>query len=254
MMARTSIDLNADVGEGVGTDAELVPLVSSVNIACGGHAGDAESMRATILLAQLHGAAIGAHPGFADRENFGRKEIPVSDEEAAALVIGQVARLQEVAAGLGARVGHVKLHGALYNMAARDAVLATAVVAAIARHGDGSGGPLVLYALAGSIMVAEGRRMGLRVLGEGFADRAYRGDGSLRPRGEPGALIEDAGETAGQALLISTGEPVPVRGAPAVRIDAETLCLHGDSPAAVSSARAIRERLESAGIRIRTGY
>lgn len=257
MSARASIDLNADVGEGVGSDAALVPLVSSVNIACGAHAGDEASMRETIRLALRHGIGIGAHPGFADREHFGRRELAVSPADAAELVVSQVARLQAVAAGLGARVGHIKLHGALYNMAARDLALAAAVAAAIALHRDRSGGPPVLYALAGSLLVAEGRRAGLRVLGEGFADRAYRADGSLQPRTEPGAVIEDPGATAEQALLIATGHVTVGRDGSTIPIDAETLCVHGDSPAAVASARAIRERLDAAGIAVRpaaSGY
>jgi 5-oxoprolinase (ATP-hydrolysing) subunit A len=242
------------VGEGVGTDQELVPLVSSVNIACGGHAGDEATMRATIRLAQEHGAAIGAHPGFADRENFGRKEITMAPGETATLVTGQLARLQAVAAGLGARMGHVKLHGALYNMAARDPRLAAEVAAAIALHRDRSAGPPVLYALAGSVLVSEARRVGLTVVGEGFADRAYRGDGSLQPRSEPNALIEDPEEVATQALLIALGQPVSARDGSKIAIDARTLCLHGDSPAAVRSARAIRECLESAGVAVRRAY
>jgi UPF0271 protein len=254
LSARDSIDLNADVGEGFGTDEELVPLVSSVNIACGGHAGDEATMRATIRLAQAHGAAIGAHPGFADRENFGRVEIQMGPAEAAALVTSQLARLQAVAASLGARVGHVKLHGALYNMAARDLQLAAAIAAALVLHRDRSGGPLVLYALAGSGLVAEARLAGLKVLGEGFADRAYRNDGSLQPRSEPGALIEDPGETAEQALLFASAKAVRSRDGASIAVDADTLCLHGDSPAAVLSARAIRQCLESAGIKVRPVY
>jgi UPF0271 protein len=249
--ARASIDLNADVGEGVGTDAELLPLVSSVNIACGAHAGDEGTMRETIRLALRHGVAVGAHPGFADREHFGRRELAMSPADAADLVIDQVVRLQAVAVGLGARVGHVKLHGALYNMAARDPALAAAIAAAVALHRDRSGGPTVLYALAGSVLVAEARRVGLRALGEGFADRAYRRDGSLQPRSEPGALIEEPAAAAEQALLIATGRVVIGRDGSTIPIDADTLCVHGDSPAAVASARAIRERLDSAGIAVR---
>ncbi|HMD61031.1 MAG TPA: LamB/YcsF family protein, partial [Opitutaceae bacterium] len=131
MNVRSSIDLNADVGEGCGWDAELIPLVSCVNVACGAHAGDLGTMRLAVALAQRHGAAIGAHPGFADRENFGRSEMPVSPPEAAALVVEQARLLQKVAACIGAKVGHVKLHGALYSMASRDRALATAVVEAL---------------------------------------------------------------------------------------------------------------------------
>jgi UPF0271 protein len=254
MNARASIDLNADVGEGSGSDAALVPLVSSVNIACGAHAGDEAEMEEAIRLAQRHGAAIGAHPSFEDRENFGRKEILLSPEEAAALVIAQTRILQHVAARQGARVGHIKLHGALYNMAARDPALAAAVSAAVARHRDQSGGPGVLFALAGSALVAAGKRLGLHMVGEAFADRTYRPDGSLTPRSEPGSVIADPEEASSQALCLATGVAVRVVGGSPVVIAAESICLHGDSPAAVAAASKLRQRLDFAGIKVRAAY
>jgi len=250
MSARTAIDLNADVGEGLAQDAELVPLVSRVNIACGAHAGDAASMRQAVALALRHGVAIGAHPGLADREHFGRREIPVAPGEARALVLEQTRLLGAVASGLGARVGHVKLHGALYNMAARDAELAAAVADAVAELGRGAGAPLELVALAGSALAGAGRARGLRVLGEAFADRAYRRDGALLARSEEGALL---GEEAAalQALRIAAEGAVRASDGTIVPVDAQTICIHGDSPGAAALARRIRRQLEAAGIAVR---
>jgi UPF0271 protein len=248
MSARRTIDLNADVGEGCASDAELVPLVTSVNIACGAHAGDRETMGGAVALALRHGAAIGAHPGFADRENFGRKELSINPAAAAGLVIGQARMLQEVAAELGARVGHVKLHGALYNMAARDRALAEAIAAALAEDARRSGSPWILFALAGSVLVSAGRERGLRVVGEAFADRTYRRDGTLTPRSEPGAVIGDEDAAATQALRIATHGTVVSADGSEVAVDAGTICLHGDSPSAVEFARRIRRDLEEAGI------
>jgi UPF0271 protein len=245
--ART-IDLNADVGEGCGFDAELVPLVSTVNIACGAHAGDEATMREAVALALRHGAAIGAHPGFADRENFGRREIPITPAEAAELVISQTRALQRVAAEAGARVGHVKLHGALYNMASRERVLANAVSEALAEDAQRSGKPWVLIALAGSVLASVARERGLTVMGEAFADRSYRGDGTLAPRSEAGAVIEDVGEAAAQALRIATEGSVLAGDGAVVTIDAATLCIHGDSAGAAELARVIRREFTRAGI------
>lgn len=251
MNPRASIDLNADVGEGSASDADLVPLVSSVNIACGAHAGDLESMRRTVALALRHGAAIGAHPGFADREHFGRRELAIAPSEAAALVLGQARLLQGVAAGLGARVGHVKLHGALYNMAARDPALAEAIAGALAEEGSRTGSPWTLVALAGSVLASIGRASSLRVVGEAFADRSYRRDGTLTPRSEPGAVIDDEDACARQALRIAAEGIVLAADGSAVAVDADTICLHGDSPRAVAFARRIRAELAAAGIAVR---
>jgi UPF0271 protein len=250
-MKRTTIDLNADVGEGCGHDEGLVPLVSSVNIACGAHAGDEETMRWAVALALRHGAAIGAHPGFADRENFGRKELSINPTAAAGLVLGQARRLREIAADLGARVGHVKLHGALYNMAARDRALATAIAAALAAEPGDSGNRWILVTLADSVMASVGREHGLRVVGEAFADRSYRRDGSLTPRSEPGAVIADAGAAAHQALRIAAEGIVRNADGEDIRIDAETLCLHGDGASAIEFARRIRREFAAAGIAVR---
>jgi UPF0271 protein len=252
MSLRLSIDLNADVGEGCGHDDELVPLVSSVNIACGAHAGDEATMRSTVELALRHGAAIGAHPGFADRANFGRREIPVSPREAADRVVGQTHRLEEIAHGLGARLRHVKLHGALYNMASRDPKLADAVARALfeakGRHGD----HWVLVALAGSELAAAGRALGMRVLSEGFADRAYTPGGALAPRSVPGAFIVDEELAAAQAARLARDGLVRATDGSDIRVDADTICIHGDSPRSAALARRIRERLAADGIGVRS--
>jgi UPF0271 protein len=249
-MGGGSIDLNADVGEGCGSDPDLVPLVTSVNIACGAHAGGRDTMRRTIELALLHGAGIGAHPGFADRENFGRRELSISPAAAAGLVLGQARMLEDVAAELGAGVGHVKLHGALYNMASRDAALAHAIASALAADTRPSGKPWILVALAGSVLAAAGRNLGLRVVGEAFADRTYRRDGSLTPRTEPGAVIEDADAASRQALRIAQDRRVAAADGAEVQVEAGTLCLHGDSPSAVDFARRLRRDLAAAGIQV----
>jgi UPF0271 protein len=242
------IDLNADVGEGCGFDAELVPLVSTVNIACGAHAGDEATMRAAVALALQHGAAIGSHPGFADREHFGRRELGITPAEAAELVIGQTRTLQRVAAEAGARVGHVKLHGALYNMVSMDRELAIAVAEVLAEDARRSGRPWVLIALAGSVLVSVARERGLAVLGEAFADRSYRSDGTLTPRPVVGAVIEDSAAAAAQALRIAKEGTVRAGDGTVVAIDASTLCIHGDSPGAAELARLIRREFTRAGI------
>jgi 5-oxoprolinase (ATP-hydrolysing) subunit A len=250
MSRRASIDLNADVGEGWAQDAELVALVSSVNIACGAHAGDEGAMRGAVALALRHGASVGAHPGFADREHFGRRELAVSPSEAAALVVGQARLLQGVAAALGAKVRHVKLHGALYNMAARDGLLADAVAGALAEAGRQSGAPWALYALAGSELASAGRARGLTVLAEAFADRSYARDGSLLPRSDPRALIADEDAVAAQVLRIAREGTARAADGTELQIDADTICVHGDGPNAVRFARRIRLELAAAGIAV----
>jgi len=242
------MDLNADLGEGAPFDAELMSLVTSANVACGAHAGDEETMRSTMALALLHGVSIGAHPGYRDRANFGRREIAIGAAEAAALVEDQLGLARAAAQREGARLSHVKLHGAFYNAAARDPELAESVAAAVKRT-DPS---LALFALAGSMAVAAGLRHGLRTIGEAFFDRAYRSDGSLVPRSEPGALIADEATAVSQVLQLVRAGSVPVLGGgPPVTIAAETVCVHGDGPRAVAFARRLRAALAEAGVSVR---
>jgi UPF0271 protein len=236
------LDLNCDLGEGAGHDAELMPLITSANIACGAHAGDAATMRATVALAQKHGVAIGAHPGFADRENFGRRELLLSEAMVQALVREQVGAL----CALGP-VRHVKPHGALYNLAARDPVVAGAIAAAV--HAVDP--RLILFGLAGSELLRAGRARGLRVASEVFADRTYQADGKLTPRTQPNALIPDEETAVAQVLrMVRKGVVRSTTGAD-VFIAVDTVCLHGDGSHAVAFARRLRRELAAAGIEAR---
>ena len=242
------IDLNCDLGEGAAHDAELMPWITSANIACGGHAGDAATMRATVALARQHGVAVGAHPGFADREHFGRRELPLSPFDVAILVGAQIQALQDVALGLGATVRHVKLHGALYNRASRDRALAEAIVRTVRMTAKEP----MLFALAGSELerVARGHD-DVRVLSEAFADRTYRADGSLTPRSQPGALIQDEDAMVAQVLrMVREGRVRATDGAD-VPLAVETVCVHGDGPHAVAFVRRLARELRQAGIDLR---
>jgi UPF0271 protein len=238
----SSIDLNCDLGEGAGNDAGLMPLVTSANIACGGHAGDEATMRATVALAQKHGVAIGAHPGFPDREHFGRRELEMSPEEIWATVMIQIVALRAIAP-----LRHVKPHGALYNLAARDAIVAGVIadaVLAVDRE-------LILFALAGSELVNAGRARGLRMAEEVFADRTYQSDGSLTPRSRPEAMIQDENTVVAQVLrMIREGKVRSTDGVD-VPIKADTICLHGDGPNAVAFAQRLNVELRKAGIEIK---
>ncbi len=240
------VDLNCDLGEGGTHDAALMPLITSANIACGAHAGDEATMRATVALALRHGVAIGAHPGFADRENFGRVEQPMTAQEVRALVRAQTERLQRMAEAAGGRVIHVKPHGALYNMAARDLGLALAIAEAV-REVDAR---LILVGLAGSCLPEAGLSCGLRVMHEVFADRTYQADGSLTPRGRPEALITDEAAAVTQVLrMVCEGRVIATDGR-AVSIQADTICLHGDGAHPVAFAQRLRQELAAAGIEI----
>jgi 5-oxoprolinase (ATP-hydrolysing) subunit A len=238
------IDLNCDLGEGAGNDAALMPLISSANIACGAHAGDEATMRETCRFARAHGVAIGAHPGFPDRENFGRVERAVAPAEAAALIETQVGVLAKIA---GDGLGHVKLHGALYNQVSRDAALAATVTDALQRRWP----DLALYALAGSELFRAARGRGLRVASEVFADRTYQRDGSLMPRSRPGAVIEDEEVAVAQALRLARDGAVRAADGTEVAVAADTICLHGDGVHAVALARRIHAELKRAGIEVR---
>jgi UPF0271 protein len=237
------IDLNCDMGENIGSDEEIMPYITSANIACGFHAGDEVTMRETVRLAKRHGVAVGAHPGWRDRAGFGRREMSLPLEEVEALVREQVEALAAIALAEGVELRHVKPHGALYNQAAKDPALASAVARAVKSISGG----LVLVGLAGSGLVEAGLEVGLRVAGEGFPDRNYNPDGTLVPRREPHAMIELPEEVAAHALeLVERGIDFDGR-----RVRVETLCLHGDHPRAAENARRVREALAAAGIEVR---
>lgn len=239
------MDLNADLGEGSPHEAQVMPVVTSANVACGGHAGDEATMRASVRLAAAHGVEVGAHPGFPDREGFGRRALPCTPDEVTAFVTAQVRALQAVAAAEGVTVAHVKPHGALYNLAARDGAVAAAIVQAVVACGVP-----VVYGLAGeSALLEAARTAGLRAVGEGFADRGYAPDGTLWPRGQAGDLL-------GADAAVAQGVEIAVRGAvravtgERVAVPARTLCLHGDGPEAAQVAGALRRALEAAGVRV----
>jgi UPF0271 protein len=226
-----------------------MPLITSANIACGAHAGDEATMRATVELALRHGVAIGAHPGFADREHFGRRELPVTPMQAAELVFRQVQCLQEIAFSMGAIVKHVKLHGALYNMASRDRALADAIVQALWVTERTP----VLFALSGSELARTAcANPDFVVANEVFADRTYQADGSLTPRTRPDALITDEQVAVAQVLrMIREGKVRATSGAE-VTIAADTVCLHGDGAHAVAFARRLRAELATAAVEVRS--
>ncbi|HEV7699125.1 MAG TPA: 5-oxoprolinase subunit PxpA [Pyrinomonadaceae bacterium] len=240
------IDLNCDMGEGCGHDAELLDLVSSANIACGFHAGDAETMRVTSELAVEKGVAIGAHPGYKDRENFGRTEMSLSSKDVFDLVTEQIAIMKGHALAAGGRLNHVKPHGALYNQAARDGELAAAVAEAVAAFDK----DLVLFGLSGTVCIAEAERIGLTAASEVFADRTYRADGSLTPRREANALITDDAQAVTQALRMVRESSVTATDGTAIPVRAQTICLHGDGTRAVEFARSIRSALFAVGVTV----
>ena len=237
-----SIDLNCDLGEGAAHDAELMPLITSANIACGGHAGDAATMRATVALAQRHGVAVGAHPGFMDRANFGRRELPVGPEAVHELVLDQIRRLQALAP-----LRHVKPHGALYNMAAREPALARALVDAVYEADP----RLILFGLAGSHVIAAAEACGLPVASEVFADRTYQADGALTPRTQSDALITDVAVAMAQVRRMVREGKVRATDGTDVLIRADTVCVHGDGANPVEFARRLRHELSAAGIEIK---
>jgi UPF0271 protein len=241
------IDLNADLGEGCGSDAELLELVSSVNIACAWHAGSADDMLTVVRAALRRGIAIGAHPSYADREHFGRRELQLPPDAVRAALLYQVGALAAIVRAEGGELAHVKPHGALYNQAARDPGLAQVIAAAV-RDFDPR---LKVMGLAGSVFVQAVRAQGLTALEEGFADRRYTADGALAPRGTPGAVLDDVDEVLRQVLsMVQAGSVIALEGS-ARRIHIDTLCLHGDGPHALDFARAIRKRLREEGIEVR---
>lgn len=231
----------------MGMDAELMSLISSANIACGFHAGDAGTMRRTVRLALEHGVGIGAHPGLQDLIGFGRRRMDITPQEAYDIVVYQIGALWGFVRSEGAQLQHVKVHGELYNMAARDAGLAEAVAEAVYKVDPG----LVLFGLAGSELVAAGRHVGLRTASEVFSDRTYQADGSLTPRQQQGAVIATDEDAVAQVIRMVQEGKVMSRQLVDVAIQADTICIHGDGEHALTFARTIRGALEQAGITIR---
>ena len=241
-----TIDLNADLGEGAGHDDELFELISSANIATGFHAGDADTMHAAVSIAKAHGVAVGAHPSFFDRENFGRKELEIPDQEVFDAVAYQLGIFQAIASALDVQPNHVKPHGALYNMAVHDERLADAIARAIASVDP----KLILFAPDNSELARAGEAHGLQIAREIFADRNYLNDGWLVPRTRSDALLRDPKEAAQRVLrMLREGKVRSVEGRD-VNVRGETICVHGDTPGAVEFARELRTQLEHDGVRI----
>jgi UPF0271 protein len=240
-----SIDLNADVGEGM-DDAALLPFVTSANVACGMHAGDPSVMDGTVSLALSRGVRVGAHPGYPDREHFGRAPVELSAEAVENLVLFQIAALDGFVRSRGGTLTHVKPHGALYHAGAEFPDVARAIAEGVRRFRPG----LVLVGAAGSMLIEAGREAELAVAEEAFADRAYRRDGSLVSRSEAGAVITDPDEAAEQAVLLARDRSVVTRDGTRIGVRADTLCLHGDTPGIEAIARRIHERFRAEGIRI----
>jgi UPF0271 protein len=250
-MTTRSVDLNCDMGESfgawtMGQDEDVLAHVSSANIACGFHAGDPQTMRRTVAAALAHRVAIGAHPSLPDLVGFGRREMRVSADETYALTLYQTGALAAIAHAAGARLSHVKPHGALYNMAAKDRALADAIAAAVRDFDAG----LILVGLAGSALPLAGEHAGLSVAHEAFADRRYENDGSLTPRSQPGAVIDDIDAAVAQAVAIATRGEVSTRQGGAAGVRADTICVHGDRADAAVFARRLREALQSAGLAV----
>ncbi|MEO8743135.1 MAG: 5-oxoprolinase subunit PxpA [Lysobacteraceae bacterium] len=239
------IDFNCDLGEGC-DDAAVMQFISSANISCGLHAGDTETMRRTVSLCIAHGVAIGAHPSFDDREHFGRREMACSPDEIHALVLRQIRTLIEIADEQDARLAHVKPHGALYNMAARDPLLADAIAHAV-HDADPS---LLLVGLSGSALPAAGEAIGLRVMHEVFAERHYEADGTLTPRSQSDAVIHSLNDALAQVRNLVRDGCVTARTGETIALRADTLCLHGDRTDAAAFAHAVRAMLDSEGVRV----
>jgi 5-oxoprolinase (ATP-hydrolysing) subunit A len=232
----------------IGDDSALMKYASSVNIACGFHGGDPSVMRYTMECAIENGVAIGAHPGLSDREGFGRRTMQISAKEVFDMTLYQISALSGMATALGGTMTHVKPHGALYNMLAINAELAAACAEAVYKLNQ----RLIFVGLAGSLMIQEGERIGLRTASEGFADRTYQTDGTLTPRSLPNALITSSGEAAAQAVSIVLNNRARTASDDSIHVRAQTICLHGDNPDSVRFARAVLRGLKSAGIEVRS--
>ncbi|RIX60499.1 LamB/YcsF family protein [Paenibacillus nanensis] len=247
------IDLNCDMGESfglyrLGSDEQMMPHITSANIACGFHAGDPATIRSAVKLALVHGVAIGAHPGLPDLAGFGRRKMEITAQEAYDMTIYQIGAIRAFAESEGGALSHVKPHGALYNMAAKDAALAEAIAEAVYKV-DGS---LRLYGLSGSELIRAGERIGLTVLNEVFADRAYEEDGSLTPRSIEGAILTSSVRAADQVIRIIKEGQVQTRTGAYIPLKADTVCIHGDTPGATGHAAALREALQDAGIAVQS--
>lgn len=243
----TAIDINADIGEGCGEDAALLAVISSCSIACGGHAGDADTMARTVRDALANGVVIGAHPGYPDREGFGRESGFLHGDELYESLTEQVTALADIAAELGAPLSHVKPHGALYNDAIGDAKLAD-IIARVTAEAPSSP---ALVGMANTELDAAARRHGLRFVAEAFIDRAYEPDGTLVSRKEPGAVHEELSVVTTQAARLATEGRVTSRSGAEIAVRADTLCIHGDTPGAAAKARAVRDVLEAHGVEVR---
>lgn len=245
------VDLNSDLGESfgaytIGLDSQVIPYVSSANVACGYHAGDPLVMDQTVAAAKAAGVAVGAHPGYPDLMGFGRRNLACSPKEVKAYVQYQLGALMAFAKAQGVKLQHCKPHGALYNMAAKDMELSLAIAEGIAEVDK----DIILMGLAGSKLLEAGRKAGLRVASEVFADRAYQADGSLVPRKQPGAVIHDKDEAIARTIRMVTQGKVTAITGEEVSIDAHSICVHGDNPSAVEFVKNIREALHDQGIEI----
>ena len=243
----TSIDLNADLGEGDPYDDELLRVVSSCNIACGGHAGDSATMAATVTTAIANGVAVGAHPGYPDKKGFGRVSRFVAGDALYASLSEQVDALADIAASLGAVLSHVKAHGALYNDAVADADLAE-IIARVTAEAPGAA---ALVGMSNCELQAAAERHGLAFVAEAFVDRAYEADGTLVPRSEPGAVHSEMSVVTNQAVSLAKEGQVTARNGDVIDVRADTLCIHGDTPGAAEAARAVRDVLSNRGVEIR---
>ncbi len=242
-----AIDLNSDLGEGDPHDDELLAIVSSCNVACGGHAGDAETMARTVLVAIENGVSVGAHPGYPDREGFGRESRFLAGDALYESLTQQVEALADVAAQLGTRLTHVKPHGALYNDAVSDGELSD-IIARVTCEAPGSP---ALMGMANTEMQQAAERHGVAFIAEAFVDRAYEPDGRLVSRKEPGAVHSELSVATTQAVGLATRGQVTARDGDVISVEADTLCIHGDTPGAAEAARAVRDVLESHGVEIR---
>jgi 5-oxoprolinase (ATP-hydrolysing) subunit A len=242
-----SIDVNCDLGEGCGNDERLMELITSANVACGYHAGDVDTMKRTVDLALENGVAIGAHPSYHDPDNFGRTDMELPPGEIAAIVTDQLESFRVICDAAGAKIRHVKPHGALYNRSARDAEVAEAIAGAVKRFDADA----ILFGLSGSHSTTAAKAIGLKTANEVFADRTYASDGSLTPRSEPNALIGDEREAVSRVLDMVRYGRVRATDGIMIRISAETLCIHGDGPRAVEIALNLREDLTRNRIEIK---